>query len=161
MLTLIKDCMTQKNECCASVHKAAQNATSKMPECTCPCHQSKSVNHFHCWEQFQPPACDLKGKHKRCCLCEATAPQSKSVEGLTELQQLQNKLGEVFSIVYTDGYEKRSYEILQNLEGTLAALLTKAYERGYREALIDVIEINKKKLPHDTVSLNNLGNINN
>ena len=29
-------------------------------------------SHYHCWDQKQPPACGLKGEHKRCCLCEAT-----------------------------------------------------------------------------------------
>lgn len=39
-------------------------------------------SHYHCWEQKQPPACGLKGEHKRCCLCEETNPSNeiKTVE---------------------------------------------------------------------------------
>lgn len=34
-------------------------------------------SHYHCWEGKQPPPCGQKGKHLRCCLCEAK-PEEKN-----------------------------------------------------------------------------------
>ncbi len=48
----------------ANNHEAKEPAQSNYEE----------RSHSHCWNQKQPPACGLKGKHLRCCLCPAPAP---------------------------------------------------------------------------------------
>ncbi len=42
--------------------------------CNCFCHPIPYhlVDHRHCWDQEQPPACGIKGEHKICCLCAVT-----------------------------------------------------------------------------------------
>ncbi len=34
----------------------------------------EELSHRHCWAQTQPPACGMKGPHKRCCLCSKLPP---------------------------------------------------------------------------------------
>lgn len=50
-------------------------------------------SHSHCWEQRQPPACGLKGKHIRCCLCEATVSDKKEWEKEARTFEFAHKLG--------------------------------------------------------------------
>ncbi len=40
----------------------------------------EELSHTHCWAQTQPPACGMKGPHKRCCLCTQTAPEGAESE---------------------------------------------------------------------------------
>lgn len=84
------------------------------------------IDHYHCWDQEQPPACGLD-KHTHCCLCAIPRLARMNIEGLFEKWKK----------------DSESFYMSQEADASAKEAFLAGYEAGRNEA-VDYIEWNGK-----------------